>query len=112
VAIRAPHDHGDGDPPQVAHFHVPDALRDYLSHDLGTADTWLRIHPITDPDRYLSARTMVCTHVFRVTLYVMRFSVRSLYALWNEAGDVDAAACVEPSSVAERTGVPAATVKA
>ncbi len=37
---------------QIAHFHTPDALRDYLAHDLSAADTWLRTHPITDPDRY------------------------------------------------------------
>ncbi len=37
---------------QIAHFHTPDALRDFLLHDLGAADTWLRTHPIADPDRY------------------------------------------------------------
>ncbi len=37
---------------QIAHFHTPDALRDFLAHDLSAADTWLRTHSITDPDRY------------------------------------------------------------
>ncbi len=36
---------------EVAAFHTPQALRERLSHDFEAADTWLRGHPITDPDR-------------------------------------------------------------
>ncbi|MBF8282386.1 MAG: restriction endonuclease subunit R, partial [Anaerolineales bacterium] len=37
---------------QIAHFHTPEALREYLTRDLSAADLWLRTHPISDPDRY------------------------------------------------------------
>ena len=36
---------------EVARFHTPAALRERLSHDFPAADTWLREHPINDPDR-------------------------------------------------------------
>jgi len=36
---------------EVAAFHTPQALRERLSHDFEAADTWLRGHPITDPNR-------------------------------------------------------------
>ncbi len=37
---------------QIARFHTPDALREFLSRDFSAADLWLRTHPIADPDRY------------------------------------------------------------
>lgn len=37
---------------EVAHFHTPEALREFLTRDLSAADLWLRTHPIDDPDRY------------------------------------------------------------
>ncbi|MCL4465478.1 MAG: DEAD/DEAH box helicase family protein [Chloroflexi bacterium] len=36
---------------EIVRFHTPQALRERLYHDFGAADTWLRAHPITDPDR-------------------------------------------------------------
>ncbi len=36
---------------EIVRFHTPQALRERLSHDFGAADTWLRGHPIADPDR-------------------------------------------------------------
>jgi len=36
---------------EVARFHTPAALRERLSQDFPAADTWLREHPINDPDR-------------------------------------------------------------
>jgi type I restriction enzyme R subunit len=36
---------------EVARFHTPAALREGLSPDFPAADTWLREHPINDPDR-------------------------------------------------------------
>jgi len=36
---------------EVARFHTPAALRERLSQDFPAADTWLREHPIHDPDR-------------------------------------------------------------
>ncbi len=35
---------------QIAHFHTPDALREYLAHDLSQADLWLCMHAIDQPD--------------------------------------------------------------
>jgi type I restriction enzyme, R subunit len=37
---------------QITRLHTPDALREFLARDLGSADMWLRTHPIEDPDRY------------------------------------------------------------
>src|SRR3972149_2259673 len=36
---------------EVTRFHTPAALRERLSRDSGAADSWLRGHPIADPDR-------------------------------------------------------------
>lgn len=37
---------------EITCFHTPDALREFLAHDLSAADLWLRTHTITDPDRF------------------------------------------------------------
>jgi len=39
----------DGRSRQVARFHTPSALREFLSRDIPAASAWLRDHPIEDP---------------------------------------------------------------